>query len=180
MRFQTLARGLALAGLLGLGTAIAGPLVDAQPRFEGLRVAGYQPESVECQALRKMNAFRQKHGKPPLALSATLGAAAEYHSRDMAAKNYFDHNLRGGISWDENIRRHGYRDNPIGENIAAGMETAAGVVNAWKRSPDHRKGMLEESFSSVGIGRAHDRRSAYGYYWTANFGGKVDREISCN
>ncbi len=180
MGIGTIGRCVALAAVHAIGFGPALPGVEARPDLKArTNAGGYLPESVECQALQKMNAFRRKHGKGPLTLSATLGAAAEHHSADMASRNYFDHNLRGGPTWDQNIRQHGYRAFPIGENIAAGMGSAAGVVNAWKQSPEHRRGMLDGDYGAVGIGRAYDASSEYGYYWTADFGGPVDHAISC-
>lgn len=172
----TIATALAVAFrvIAGVAAPVAGTWAQAPSGH-----AAYRPEREECAALRKINAYREKRGREPLAMSLALGAAAEHHSADMARRDYFAHDAPGGPSWDGNIRDHGYTGSPIGENIAAGMELAGAVVQAWKRSPGHRRTMLDGSFRAVGIGRSYDGRSGYGWYWTADFGGEVEREVSC-
>ena len=175
---QRLTMAAALAATLALTVAAVPSATVATPH--AAQVSGaYQADSVECDALRQINAFRKKQGKPALALSATLGDAANHHSEDMAAKNYFSHTLEGGASWEKNIRDFGYRGDPVGENIAAGQKTAAEVVKAWRTSKGHRKNMLDGDFRAIGIARAYDRDSKYGWYWTTTFGGEVEREVSC-
>jgi uncharacterized protein YkwD len=34
--------------------------------------------------------------------------------------------------------------------------------------------MLSSRYKAIGIGRAYDAGSQYGWYWTADFGGKAD------
>ena len=154
----------------GPGGASPGPLVSANR---------YNPDKEECRFLDEINDFRRRRGEEELTLSPTLGAAAEHHSEDMARKDYFDHDLKGGPSWSKNIRQHGYRGNPIGENIAAGNADASDTFKQWEKSAGHRRNMLDGDFEAIGIGRAFDRRSEYGWYWTTTFGGEVDDEVKC-
>ena len=128
--------------------------------------------------LREINRFRPGT-RNDLKLSRDLGAAAVHHSQEMAEKNFFKHNLKDGVSWQENIKRHGYRGSPIGENIAAGYESASKTFTQWKNSPGHRDNMLNTKFKVIGIGRAFDRSSKYGWYWTTTFGGHVDNTVKC-
>ena len=53
--------------------------------------AGYSPDGEEWAFVELVNAYRGQLGLGPLTLNYELGAAAEYHSVDMAANNYFDH-----------------------------------------------------------------------------------------
>ena len=135
----------------------------------------YDPDAQECAMLRRINDYRRRHGKDPLVLSRRLGAAADHHSEHMARKGYFGHDLKGGPSWSKNIRRHGYRGRPIGENIAAGYESAGRTFDQWRHSAGHRRNMLAGGFEAIGVGRAFDRGSRYGWYWTTTFGGGADR-----
>ncbi len=115
-------------------------------------------------------------------LSAQLGLAAERHSADMARKNYFSHKVRGdNRSWKQNIRHFGYEGDPIGENIVAGTNAkrAKVAMKMWKTSAPHNKTMLNGDFRAIGIGRAYDKGSKYGWYWTTTFGGKAEKPVSC-
>jgi uncharacterized protein YkwD len=134
---------------------------------------GYAPDSEERAFLDLINAYRRQHGAGNLALQNQLGAAAEYHSKDMARKNYFSHKLSNGDSAEENIERHGYTNwTYVGENIAAGFETANRAMDSWKSSPDHDQNMRNKNFTEIGIGRAYDGNSKYGWYWTTTFGSR--------
>jgi uncharacterized protein YkwD len=131
----------------------------------------YSPDSEERAFLDLINDYRRKNGAGNLSLQNQLGAAADYHSQDMADKNYFSHQLSNGDSAEKNIERFGYTDwSFIGENIAAGHETANAVMEAWKSSPDHDRGMRDKNFTEIGIGRAYNKGSKYGWYWTTTFG----------
>jgi uncharacterized protein YkwD len=137
----------------------------------GGRGGSYSPDSEERAFLDLINNYRRQHGAGSLSLQNQLGAAADYHSRDMANKNYFSHKLANGDSAEKNIERFGYTNwSYIGENIAAGHETAKAVLNAWKSSPDHDRGMRNKNFTEIGIGRAYNKSSKYGWYWTTTFG----------
>jgi uncharacterized protein YkwD len=134
---------------------------------------GYSPDGEERAFLDLINAYRRQNGAGNLSLQDQLGAAAEHHSRDMASKNYFSHKLANGDSAEQNIERFGYSNwSFVGENIAAGHETAKAVMDAWKSSPDHDQGMRNKNFTEIGIGRAYDKSSKYGWYWTTTFGSR--------
>ena len=133
---------------------------------------GYSPDSEERAFLDLINAYRRRHGAGNLTIENRLGAAADYHSEDMARKNYFSHNLANGDSATKNIERFGYTNyRLVGENIAAGYESAKAAMHAWEKSPEHDRNMREPAFKEIGIGRAHDANSKYGWYWTTTFGG---------
>ena len=143
----------------------------------------YRPDGQECAFLRKINQYRDSNGAGRLKISKTLGAAAEHHSRDMAAKNYFSHDFRGGPTWEQNIRNHGYTGNWISENIAVGtsMDTASEAFNVWKTSREgHNENMLDRKWKAIGIGRAFgDFGQGTGWYWTTTFGDTVDSVVRC-
>jgi uncharacterized protein YkwD len=140
-------------------------------RKQGNGGGGYAPDGEERAFLDLINDYRRRNGAGDLALQDQLGAAAEHHSRDMAKKNYFKHTLANGDSPEENIERFGYTGwNRIGENIAAGFETARQVMEGWQNSPDRDKNMRNKEFTEIGIGRAYAKDSKYGWYWTTTFG----------
>lgn len=134
--------------------------------------AAYAYDSEEVQFLALINNYRAQYGLPALTMSTSLSNASEGHSWDMAAHNYFSHTSQDGRSpWDR-IRAAGYGYNTwLGENIAAGYNSADSVFNAWRNSPGHNANMLDGNFRAIGIGRYYQPGSTYGWYWTTDFGG---------
>ncbi len=149
---------------------VAGGLAVAAPS-----ALAYTPDNEELTFLALINDYRGQSGLGSLSLNMTLGAAADFHSQDMATSGYFEHTALDGTSFDQNIRNFGYTGATMGENIAAGMETAAEAMVAWQSSPEHNAGMLNPSFNEIGIGRYYDASSLYGWYWTTTFGGSGTR-----
>lgn len=140
----------------------------------------YAPDASECGFLDIVNAYRADHGLHALKLSATLGAAAEHHSLDMARHDYFSHTLADGTDWHKNILDHRYlREPATAENIAAGRSSARGAFALWANSPGHDANMLDPDMWAIGIGRAYDADSRYGWYWTTTFGARSSRIITC-
>ena len=140
----------------------------------------YAPDASECGFLAVINEYRASKGLHALKLSATLGAAAEHHSRDMANNNVFSHTLSTRVSWSDNIMNHGYVEGAaMAENIAAGRSSASGVFSLWVNSSGHRANMLSPKLYAIGIGRAYNAASPYDWYWTTTFGGRSSRLITC-
>jgi len=121
----------------------------------------------------------------PLTWNSELYASAYEHSSDMAQSNTFSHygsgtesdvtafNSGGGKSYFfERIISNGYTEYSIlGENIAGGQRTLDEVMKAWLASPSHCANMMNDDFSEVGIAVVTKEDSAFGIYWTQNFGG---------
>ena len=152
--------------MLALGTfAWSGPVpvVLAQD-------SGYSADAEEWAFVELLNAYRGELGLAPVTLNAELSAAAEYHSADMATNNYFSHYLFDGTDAGTNIQNFGYTGFPYAENIAAGMETAQEVLTGWQNSPEHNATMTDPQYTEVGVGRAFNEASHYGWYWTATYG----------
>jgi len=125
--------------------------------------------------LALINQYRQDNGVGTLKISSALTTAAQLHSEDMAAHNYFAHNSLDGRTPIDRMRAAGYNYNTwYGENIAAGYNTAQTVFDAWKNSPPHDENMLNPSFVVIGIGLAYNASSTYKWYWTTDFGGYDD------
>jgi hypothetical protein len=132
--------------------------------------SGYAPDAEEWAFVELLNAYRGGLGLGPVTLNYELGAAAEYHSVDMATNNYFDHYSINGTDPGTNIQNFGYTGFPYSENIAAGMSSAQEVLSAWQGSPDHNATMTNPQYTEIGIGRHYVEGSQYGWYWTATYG----------
>ena len=130
---------------------------SARPRSSFAQDSGYAPDAEEWAFVELLNAYRGELGLAPVTLNSELGAAAEYHSVDMATNNYFDHYLFDGTDAGTNIQNFGYTGFPYAENIAAGMATAQEVLIGWQNSPEHNATMTNPQYTEVGIGRALQR-----------------------
>ena len=110
------------------------------------------------------NSARATKGCKPLKQNSRLTNAAQGHANDMAAKNYFSHTSANGRSWDQRIKKAGWKK-PGGENIAYGFDAAGAVVNAWLNSPGHKRNIMDCQFKYIGIGFNAD-----GDYTVQDFG----------
>jgi uncharacterized protein YkwD len=177
---------LTLLLALGFLFATLAPAVAAPQSVDDVAPAdnavSYSAEPEECKFLGIINQYRKDKGLGTLTISVTLSAAAEYHSADMAKKNYFSHTLANGTTWSQNIANFGYpSDSSRAENIAAGRGTAEDVFQQWKESAGHNANMLSPKFNAIGIGRvAGTSASKYKWYWTNTFGSRVDVAYKCS
>ena len=117
--------------------------------------------------LELVNEERAKEGVKPLSLDKDLCAVAALHSEDMAARNFFSHENPDGASPFDRMKAYGIAFRTAAENIAAGQTTPEQVMDSWMNSPGHRKNILNNAYSKIGIGIA--RGGEYGVYWTQCF-----------
>ncbi|MFF8276003.1 sigma-70 family RNA polymerase sigma factor [Streptomyces lateritius] len=120
------------------------------------------------QVIGLVNSERAQAGCGALTENALLTEAAQGHSEDMAARDFFDHTDPDGKGPGERVTATGYAWSTYGENIAMGQRTAAQVMESWMNSPGHRANILNCSFKEIGIGLHHDG----GPYWTQVFGAR--------
>ncbi len=118
------------------------------------------------EVLRLVNVERAKADCSALTIDSRLAAAANGHSADMAANNYFSHTGRNGSQVSDRVEAAGYRWRAVAENIAKGQPTPAAVMQAWMNSSGHRANILNCRYRNIGIGLAYDGRSPV---WTKNF-----------
>ncbi|MGW5443481.1 CAP domain-containing protein [Streptomyces asiaticus] len=114
------------------------------------------------------NAERAAARLAPLAPDPRLTAAAQAHSDDMVARDFYSHTgPEGHQPWDR-ARAAGATHRGIGENIACGQRSPGEVVRGWMNSPGHRANILKPDFTHIGVGHATGSRA--GTYWTQVFG----------
>jgi uncharacterized protein YkwD len=106
---------------------------------------------------------------PALAWSAKLTQAADAHSQDMAAQNYFSHTSADGRTVGDRIDATGYLWNTYGENIAAGYATVNAVIDGWMASDGHCANVMGANFTEVSVACVPGTSSStYNTYWTMN------------
>lgn len=134
----------------------------------GTTTSAPSSNSFAQQVVELTNAQRAANGCGALTVNTTLTSVAQAHSADMAANNYFDHTDKQGNDPFARMRAAGYSFSYAGENIAAGQQTPAAVMDAWMNSPGHRANILNCHFTEIGVGYATG--GSYGKYWTQDFG----------
>jgi uncharacterized protein YkwD len=141
-----------------------------------LGIASPQVGQDEQALLELINAHRADNGLSPLNISPTLTDVAAWMSQDMAEKDYFSHTDSLGRDPFQRMADFGYNYNAWkGENLAAGSDTPQLTFQLWRDSPGHNANMLNPNFVVVGLAKAYDANSTYGWYWAAEFGGYDDR-----
>jgi uncharacterized protein YkwD len=140
--------------------------------------------ALEYAVIGRINAIRRRRGLRGLRHNSRLAAAADFHSRDMARKGYFEHDSANGTAFWRRIERfypsRGFGSWTVGENLLWGTDTygAAFAVREWMHSPPHRENILSRGWREIGIG-AVTVASAPGAYGgrtvtivTADFGSR--------
>ncbi|MCX5192725.1 sigma-70 family RNA polymerase sigma factor [Streptomyces sp. NBC_00249] len=127
------------------------------------------PQGVAGQVVALVNSERAAAGCGPLKEDSQLRTAAQGHSDDMAARDFFSHTNPDGADPGARTTASGYRWSTYGENIAKGQQTAQSVMDSWMKSPGHRANILNCSFKDIGVGI---HQGAGGPWWTQNFGAR--------
>jgi uncharacterized protein YkwD len=136
--------------------------------------------ALEKQIHSLVNKERRKQGLSLLEWDDALSGIAQKHSRDMAARNYFDHYSPEGHDFSYRYQQGGYQcalrtgrtiymgaENIALNNLYDSVTTVNGkayydwnsqekiaetTVQGWMKSPGHRKNILTPSFRHEGIG----------------------------
>jgi uncharacterized protein YkwD len=139
---------------------------------------GRQPdlEEVKARIARATIRFRREQGRGGLRVNDALNRAAQYFADYLARTDEFSHTADGKEPW-ERAARFGYDYSIVAENIAweyssAGFTTrdlARRFVEGWKKSPGHRKNMLDPDVDEIGVGVAASKKTGR-YYAVQEFG----------
>jgi uncharacterized protein YkwD len=150
---MTRSRTLVVAAVL-----IASLLVPAAPAAA---------DSPAQKMIRKVNAYRQHRGVPPLRTSGSLNGSSHKYARHMMHSGYFGHSRR--IRASRRFKRLG----EIIEMHRGHRLNVSGALRSWINSPGHNAILLDGSFKYVGAGpvrgRFHGRRTTM---WVMHFGRK--------
>lgn len=142
----------------------------SQARMATACLTADDAERIADQVLQLVNLERSAadRGLAPVAMNDKLvNVAADYACR-MIELDFFDHEdpFTGRGAADRAIAGK-YSIFAIGENLAAGPESAAGVMESWMESPSHRAIILDPMWTEIGI--AVRSGGEYGYYWVQLF-----------
>ncbi|WP_344573277.1 CAP domain-containing protein [Streptomyces lunalinharesii] len=132
----------------------------------GARTAGGTAAEFARKVVELVNAQRAQHGCAPLTVDPHLTAAAQGHSDDMAARNYYAHETPEGVDPGTRMTRAGFPWMSWGENIFKSPQDPATAVDGWMKSPGHRANILNCSYKATGVGV---NLSSNGPWWTQDF-----------
>jgi uncharacterized protein YkwD len=108
--------------------------------------------------------YRAQNGLGPVSVNSRLNALAEKQARAMAAANSMSHNVNGPFR--ARLDASGYFVRTAGENIAAGYEGFEEVLARWQNSAPHRRNLLMQGATQIGIGKAHAPGTRYKVFWS--------------
>ena len=123
--------------------------------------------TTEQEILKLVNAERSKQGLSPLTLNWELSRVAKFKSEDMRDNNYFSHTSPTYGTPFQMMKSFGITYKSAGENIAAGQQSSAEVMQSWMNSSGHKANILSKNYTQLGVGKATG--GSYGTYWTQMF-----------
>jgi uncharacterized protein YkwD len=145
-----MARAVALSGTSLLAAAL---LIWAPPP-----ATGWNQSSAEATLWQLLNGDRVNNGVAPLTRHATLVSIAQWRSKDMVDRDYFDHTILG-TSYQV---YHWYDLNHLswssgGENIGynagyADADSPVAINDGFMNSSGHRANILNASWTHGGVG----------------------------
>ncbi len=123
--------------------------------------------AFEKQILDLANVSRARNGLAPLAWHDGIADTARKHSKDMAARDYFDHKNPDGLSPFDRMDADKIAYRAAAENIAAGQMSALFAHAGWMNSWGHRVNILDADLTRLGVGVHFG--GDYHLYYTQNF-----------
>ena len=112
---------------------------------------GSMNEDIQMGVFNMLNEERASSGLEPLELNQSLLASATDKVDNMIEDDYFAHkSLDGRMPWDY-VSRRDYPYLFIGENLGMSFSSALSVHDALMNSPSHKKNILNEKYTDVGV-----------------------------
>lgn len=159
---------MVLGGAAAAGDAVVGRTSDGAVRARVVELVNEARSHGRRCGSRRLAAAR------PLAISRKLNDAAAAHARDMARRNFFEHQGSDGSQPRDRVMRAGYEFRLTGENIAFGPESAEEVVAGWLASPGHCENIMDPRFEDIGVAVSTGRKRGR-IYWVQEFAAPMTR-----
>lgn len=128
-------------------------------------VEGYLDYEKAFEVLELLNESRREAGLEELKMDKRLLESAM--TRAVETSLYFSHER------PDNSKYYTVDDYIYGENIAAGRDSAKGTFEQWWNSEGHKRNMMKDTYTCVGIGVAKVNGI---YYWSQEFGFTLRKE----
>ena len=140
--------------------------------------AGPDLSNVERLILERTNQFRSSEGVRRVAVDTRLASAARAFAKYMADTGRYGHEADGRKP-SQRVKVHGYQYCVVSENISyqyssedfGTAELASRYFEGWKKSPGHRRNMLEASVTDTAV--AVERSARTGRYYAVQLFGRT-------
>ncbi|WP_078381020.1 CAP domain-containing protein [Sutcliffiella halmapala] len=137
-----------------------GPLLD--PKELSADEWAVVEEGTEKQIIDFTNIIRNRFNQEVVEWDKVTAEVAYLHSKDMRTANYFSHTSPTTGSLSDRLMAGNVPFQYAGENIAAKYVDGVAAVEGWLNSEGHRKTLLNERFTHLGVGVSEK-------YYTQNF-----------
>jgi uncharacterized protein YkwD len=117
-----------------------------------------------------ISSYRVSQGLGRVTTDSTLNRIAQAQATAMAAREVLDHEVAGSFS----SRMASSRSGRAAENIAYGHDNFTKTLDQWIRSSGHRRNLLMQGASRVGVASARSSKSGR-TYWAMVIAGDYDR-----
>jgi uncharacterized protein YkwD len=114
--------------------------------------------------------YRASQGLGRVTADSTLNRIAQEQATAMAARDVLDHDVAGSFS----SRMASSRSGRAAENIAYGHDGFTKTLDQWIHSSGHRKNLLMQGASRVGVASAKSSKSGR-TYWAMVIAGDYDQ-----
>lgn len=119
----------------------------------------------KLEVTRLTNIEREKAGKSILKYNNYIAAGAQTRSEELVVS--FSHTRPDGSRFFTVFDDPDFSYRYIGENLALGYKSPAEVVAAWMKSEGHRKNLLSDNYSDIGVGITKGENGRY--HWAQIF-----------
>jgi uncharacterized protein YkwD len=131
--------------VLVLIKSFASPLLQLASITEGVALFSAQ------EIIAVSNEYRASQGVAALKENSILNVVAAQKLDDMVRNQYFAHVSPSGVTPWHWFQVNGYSYSHAGENLATGYPNAQATVDAWVRSPSHRRNLISADFREIGV-----------------------------
>ena len=118
--------------------------------------------AIRSATLCPLNVERTQRGRSALRSNGDLGRAAGPYAQAMVDFGFFAHVSPDGTTFVARIKRTAYLARSsgwaLGENLAWGeaeLGSPASIVDAWMRSAEHKRNILDGRYVEIGVGIAY-------------------------
>lgn len=143
---STVGEAAAADSMIGAEDAIA----DTKASSTTVALTGGYFYSQAYSVLQLVNKEREKNGLNPVTIDAKLTEAAMQRAAECSV--YFSHTRPSGEDCFSVLSDYGISAGMVGENIAAGQDSAQSVMESWMNSKGHRENILTAEYTAVGLG----------------------------
>lgn len=116
------------------------------------------------QVIALVNEERTAVGLKPLTINESAMSAALVRAKEIRQR--FSHTRPDGSSFSTALKEQGISYRGSGENIAYGQRSPEAVMKAWMNSSGHRANILNDKYTSIGVGCYEQNGTLY---WTQLF-----------